>query len=805
MLTKEFINNWLSQFNDSICWAKLHNAIINSKDIYEEYYYKCDWPTVKGDIFEYITKYILLQKGYEQVYLYKDIPISLKNNLGLPKRDEGIDIVAHLNDKWIGIQCKWRGNPSKTLNKSIVTQLIYDINNSNLDYGIIFTNVKNITPKFNHIDNIKWYTFQDLKKDCTYDLLQLIINNNKICVEKKKTVIEKEDRIYQQDAITALSECNNNRKKCIMACGTGKTHIMFQYIKNVINDKNRILMAFPSLQLINQVYKRLRKNIPNIKNILCICSQMDKESFTQGEATDSDADDIYNEFLAKDIKKIYTTNIDEINDRLQSNQILVLCTYQSSTLLMNQNFDLGLFDEAHKTVNNPKFGYLLSDDNCTIEERIFFTATPRYYKGKQDKCVSMNNIEIYGDEVFNYTFKQAIEDGYILDYNIIGYVTIPKLEDIVTEKYIKKDDLNANSNDVISAIQLAQHIKKETNDKYHILTYHNTVNNATNFKKTLNYIFNEYKIDADIFVMSGKTKLSTREQIFDEFRESKIGIICSARVLNEGVDIPCVNTVMFVDPRKSTIDVTQCIGRGMRLHGDNKSCDIIIPIHYDNINDEHNYSNIIEILTAMSEIDDNVIEYFINRKKSAKIQIVKMDSLMIDIEDQDKDYDVKYDVKDVIEGLKTKMLTRNQLSFEYKKRLLFEFCDINKRTPTQKEVYKGNRCGQWLQHQKNKIRSNKDELYIKLSQNKYVKESLDEYLDPELIWNKSKDLLFEFCDINKRTPQNKEVYKGNRCGQWLQDQKKKIRSNKDELYIKLSQNKYVKESLDKYLTNKSRG
>lgn len=104
---------------------------------------------------------------------------------------------------------------------------------------------------------------------------------------------------------------------------------------------------------------------------------------------------------------------------------------------------------------------------------------------------------------------------------------------------------------------------------------------------------------------------------------------------------------MFVDPRKSTIDVTQCVGRYMRLHLNKNICSVIIPIPYDEVVEEHNFSSIISILTAMNEIDDTVIEYFTTKeRKGSKIKIMNMDIL-----------DLEYDtvtIKYVIDNLKRK-------------------------------------------------------------------------------------------------------------------------------------------------------
>lgn len=368
-----------------------------------------------------------------------------------------------------------------------------------------------------------------------------------------------------------------------------------------------------------------------------------------------------------DTNNIYTTDTEIIKERLTSDALVIFCTYQSCKLLEGQAFDICLFDEAQMTVNNSTFGYLLTDKHCYIKERIYFTAIPRYYQGKNDKCISMSNKEIYGEEVYNYTFQRAIQDRYILDFQVVTYVTPPKLENIVTEKYIEKDGLEVSANSVIAAIQLAQHIKIYGNSSKKILTYHNTIKNAMKFKKTLNYIFEKYELAADIFVMSGKTRISKREEIFEELNDADIGVICSARVLNEGVDLPHVDTVMFVDPRKSTIDVTQCVGRGMRLYKDLDQCTVIIPIHYDNMNDEHNFTPIISILTAMSELDEKIVEYFSVKKRNTKISVrnMKIIDWMDDIDYGN--YEVKYTVDDVVKNLNIKVLSRIQLSWKIKK------------------------------------------------------------------------------------------------------------------------------------------
>jgi hypothetical protein len=430
-------------------------------------------------------------------------------------------------------------------------------------------------------------------------------------------------------------------------------------------------------------------------------------------------------------------------------------------------------------------------------------------KTVSEKIISMNNKSIYGDTSYNYSFKRAIDEKYILDYQIVTYVTPPKLEGIIIEKYIKKDGLNVNANYVITAIQIAQHIKKYgTSSK--ILTYHNTVFNALNFKKTLNYIFKKHDLTANIYVMSGNTRLNMRTEIFHEFKNSDIGIICSAKVLNEGINLPYVDTVVFVDPRNSTIDVTQCVGRGMRLYKNQDKCTVIIPIHYDNVGDKHNFSPIIKILTAMNEIDDKIVEYFCAKKRNNRIVVRNMD--VIDWNDGGDEFDVKYSVDDVVDNLSIKVMDREGLSRDIKKNLLFEYCDKYKMVPIQAVLYRNYKIGSWLSDQKKKIYNDDDKLYIELATNQYVRTNLEKYLIQKkknkdkitLNREKIKNILFEYCNTNRSVPTCKYLYNGFCIGGWLSDQKKKINSYKDILYIELATNQYVKKNLDKYLVWKEK-
>ena len=133
----------------------------------------------------------------------------------------------------------------------------------------------------------------------------------------------------------------------------------------------------------------------------------------------------------------------------------------------------------------------------------------------------------------------------------------------------------------------------------------------------------------DIFVTSidGSDSMNARRNTIREFNKVSKGIICSARVLNEGVNIPIVDSVCFVDARDSTIDIIQCLGRCLRLCPGKNIAYVIVPIFikdFDDDFDKHVFGNIIRILKALKNTDERIVEYFSlkNRRKIGTRKII---------------------------------------------------------------------------------------------------------------------------------------------------------------------------------------
>ena len=101
----------------------------------------------------------------------------------------------------------------------------------------------------------------------------------------------------------------------------------------------------------------------------------------------------------------------------------------------------------------------------------------------------------------------------------------------------------------------------------------------------------------------------------ERFEASQSSLITNARCLIEGVDIPAIDCVLFADPKRSTIDIVQAVGRGLRLAPDitKERCYVIVPVLVDqseDSTDEEAFGSILSLLRSLAAQDERIIAEF---------------------------------------------------------------------------------------------------------------------------------------------------------------------------------------------------
>jgi predicted helicase len=115
--------------------------------------------------------------------------------------------------------------------------------------------------------------------------------------------------------------------------------------------------------------------------------------------------------------------------------------------------------------------------------------------------------------------------------------------------------------------------------------------------------------------------------------ENTCRILSNARCLSEGVDVPALDAVLFLNPRKSIIDVVQSVGRVMRRAEGKKYGYIILPIGIpadvpaeEALKDNEKYKVVWQVLQALRAHDDRfnatVNQIELNKQRPDQIQII---------------------------------------------------------------------------------------------------------------------------------------------------------------------------------------
>ena len=580
-----------------------------------------------GDVFEYLVKlYMQTAPHYKSklksVYLLNEVPNVLKKYLNLPDNDEGIDIIAETFDKeYWAVQCKYRSETGETLR---IKGDLATFNNltfnycKNISHGIICSTSDRPPKKNKYLKNVGFElldTWLSLDDNNLFNAIKLQSKGKKL-----KPIIFKPKK-HQQMAINLSKKFfkKNKRGKIIMPCGTGKSLTAF-WITKTLNSK-KIIIAVPSLALLQQTLKVWTREFFN-NNIdadwFCVCSdttvkenqdEMVSLAADLGIKVDTDPRKIRN-FLRKKTKKIK----------------IVFTTYQSgkATSIGSKGFkfDFGIMDEAHKTVGSNKklMAYLLNDKNIKIEKRLFMTATERVFRGDKNNYVSMDNTNIYGEIIYELSFKDAINSNppIISDYRVLTFEIYER--DILylyeSNKFleVKKDLKNITARELATAIALRKAIN-DLNIK-NAISFHRSIERADNFRKQqdlISKIYPQYK-KINSFHVRGDMPTSQRATQMKLFELNK-GLMTNARCLTEGVDLPAIDCICFTDPKKSKIDIVQAAGRALRLSKNKKYGYILIPIYIpDNQSPsdaakDQGFEEVSNTVRALGDSDKRIIEH----------------------------------------------------------------------------------------------------------------------------------------------------------------------------------------------------
>ncbi|PLX04159.1 MAG: hypothetical protein C0594_09410 [Marinilabiliales bacterium] len=214
--------------------------------------------------------------------------------------------------------------------------------------------------------------------------------------------------------------------------------------------------------------------------------------------------------------------------------------------------------------------------------------------------------------------------------------------------------------------------------------------------------FNKRGLKATSLVSGGSDNNVERDKIKQSLESGAINCVFVRDIYNEGVDIPSINTVLFLRPTESLTIYLQQLGRGLRLE-EGKECLTVLDF-VSQANQKYNYTEKIRALVGRTSktITEEIEEGFPHVPFGCSIKMEKLAAKYI----LSNIKDAIYDARRIQSALRLFLSDGNDVS-------LFKFLQDNEMDI--KEIYKGN--NNWISHlQKiDRLPQNNDEHYIHLT------------------------------------------------------------------------------------------
>lgn len=328
-------------------------------------------------------------------------------------------------------------------------------------------------------------------------------------------------RPAQEEALTALKETVSegyNKAMVVMATGLGKTYLAAFFAKKY---KRVLFIAHRE-----EILKQARKSFEKVLGI--------SGGLYYGMEKQPDKPLIF--------ASIYTLSIQEHLERFAKDE-----------------FDLIIVDEFHHAAAK---SYRKILDYFEPEFLLGLTATPERTDGQNVFALCDGNV------AYEINFIEAIQRGWLTPFTYYGV----------------KDDIDYSSirwlgqrydQEQLLFEQLQEDRAQKIFVEWNRLKQTRTLGFCSSIEQA-DFLAN-YFTDKGIKAISltSQTRDISREEAIKKLENLEIEIIFTVDLFNEGVDIPLVDTLLFVRPTESLVIFTQQIGRGLRKHASKDSCVII--------------------------------------------------------------------------------------------------------------------------------------------------------------------------------------------------------------------------------------
>lgn len=408
----------------------------------------------------------------------------------------------------------------------------------------------------------------------------------------------------------------HDRGKLIMACGTGKTFTGQVIAENLTGGRGLVLVLLPSISLLSQTVKEWAAWSSVAMTPFAVCS--DSKAGTRGDQED---------ISPFDLVVPATTDATELVQNLErapdGHLRVIFSTYQSIPVISAAQglgvkaFDLVICDEAHRTTgvtlaseDDSNFTKVHDNGCVAAAKRLYMTATPRVYSdgskakaGAEDAVLaSMDDEATYGPEFHRIGFREAVDRGLLTDYKVLVLAVDEASVSTAFQDLISDENHDLRLEGAAKMVGCLNALTKRNakgeafspNDQVPMQTaiaFNTTIAQSRAFAALLSEVadrydgaFDDLHVTVEVDHVDGGHNAPERERklgwLSADVGEDRIRILSNARCLTEGVDVPALDAVIFLEPRNSMVDVIQAVGRVMRRDptGRKKLGYVILPI-----------------------------------------------------------------------------------------------------------------------------------------------------------------------------------------------------------------------------------
>lgn len=643
-----------------------------------------------GDRFErLIARYLeldpLFSERFSCVWLWNEWP--QKGKVG----DVGIDLVAEerATGEFCAIQCKFY-RPEHTLAKEDIDSF-FTAAGKNLFTSCLIVSTTDRWGK--NAEHALANQSKPVARLGVHDLEASPVDWSRFSLDRPQDLSlrpRKQSRPHQTAAIAAVTEgfAAHERGKLIMACGTGKTFTALRLAEQLA-PSGHVLFLVPSLSLLSQTLREWTAEAVRPLVSLAVCS--DAGIGKRNVRAEDDGGDIaihdlafpattsakqlvsqHHALAGRSVKKAGATPLTVVFSTYQS--IAAVSAAQKAGL---PDFDLIICDEAHRTTGVTLSGedeshFVKVHDAAFLraKKRLYMTATPRLY-GDEAKTkaqdadaalCSMDDAALFGPEFHRLGFGEAVGQSLLADYKVLVLAVDEKYVSKTFQRQIADANNELNLDDAVritgcwnglakrfdqgAVAATAADLQGDTGPMRRAVAFSRSIKDSKAFVDKFGQIVAAYReahpeaenlLGCELDHVDGTFDALRRNGRLDWLKaqtpENTCRILSNARCLSEGVDVPSLDAVLFLNPRKSIIDVVQSVGRVMRRAEGKKYGYIILPIGIpadvppeEALKDNEKYKVVWQVLQALRAHDDrfnatvNHIE--LNKQRPDAIQII---------------------------------------------------------------------------------------------------------------------------------------------------------------------------------------